>query len=126
MTVKLLTKHHLEFLSLKGGYTCSSESTLVLSKYHIVGNLMLRLNYLISTKTHVLVNILFFLNFVKKLSKKDKMSCVSFYMPYLNRVNILAFYFFSLSLSNSNLQTLRTCPKLEMQKSTIIFHAKNE
>ena len=29
MTVKLLTKHHLEFLSLKGGYTCSSESTLV-------------------------------------------------------------------------------------------------
>ena len=29
MTVKLLTKHHLEFLSLKGGCTCSSESTLV-------------------------------------------------------------------------------------------------
>ena len=30
MTVKLMTEHHLEFLSLKGGYTCSSESTLVL------------------------------------------------------------------------------------------------
>ena len=29
MTVKLLTEHHLEFLSLKGGYTGSSESTLV-------------------------------------------------------------------------------------------------
>ena len=29
MIVKLLTKHHLEFLSLKGSYTCSSESTLV-------------------------------------------------------------------------------------------------
>ena len=29
MTVKLLTKHHLEFLSLKGGCTGSSESTLV-------------------------------------------------------------------------------------------------
>ena len=27
MIVKLLTEHHLEFLSLKGG--CSSESTLV-------------------------------------------------------------------------------------------------
>ena len=29
MNVKLLTEHHLEFLSLKGGCTCSSESTLV-------------------------------------------------------------------------------------------------
>ena len=29
MTVKLLTKHHFEFLSFKGGCTGSSESTLV-------------------------------------------------------------------------------------------------
>ena len=29
ITVKLLTEHHLEFLSLKGGCTASSESTLV-------------------------------------------------------------------------------------------------
>ena len=29
MSVKLLTEHHLEFLCLKGGYTGSSESTLV-------------------------------------------------------------------------------------------------
>ena len=29
MTVKLLTEHHLEFLSLKGGCTGSSEHTLV-------------------------------------------------------------------------------------------------
>ena len=29
MSVKLLTEHLLEFLSLKGGCTCSSESTLV-------------------------------------------------------------------------------------------------
>ena len=29
MSVKLLTEHHLEFLSLKGGYTGSSESTHV-------------------------------------------------------------------------------------------------
>ena len=29
MIVKLLTEHHLEFLSLKGGFTGSSESTLV-------------------------------------------------------------------------------------------------
>ena len=29
MSVKLLTKHHLEFLSLKGGFTGSPESTFV-------------------------------------------------------------------------------------------------
>ena len=29
MSVKLLTEHHLEFLSLKGGCTGSSKSTLV-------------------------------------------------------------------------------------------------
>ena len=29
MTVKLLTEHHIEFLSLKEGYTGWSESTLV-------------------------------------------------------------------------------------------------
>ena len=29
VSVKLLTEHHLEFLSLKRGCTCSSESTLV-------------------------------------------------------------------------------------------------
>ena len=29
MIVKLLTEHHLEFLSLKGGCTSSSESTFV-------------------------------------------------------------------------------------------------
>ena len=29
MSVKLVTEHHLEFLTLKGGCTCASESTLV-------------------------------------------------------------------------------------------------
>ena len=29
MSIKLLTKHHLQFLSLKRGYIGSSESTLV-------------------------------------------------------------------------------------------------
>ena len=41
MIIKLLTEHHLEFLSLTGGCTGSSESTL--SKWHIVGNHMSRL-----------------------------------------------------------------------------------
>ena len=29
MSIRLLTDHHLEFLSLKGNYACLSESTLV-------------------------------------------------------------------------------------------------
>ena len=44
MIVKLLTEHHLEFLSLKGGCRGSSQSTL--SKCQIVGNLMPQLRYL--------------------------------------------------------------------------------
>ena len=34
MSVKLLTEHHLEFLSLKGGCTGSSESKLVKMSHH--------------------------------------------------------------------------------------------
>ena len=41
MSVKLLTKHHLEFLNLKGGYT-EAHLSLHLSKCHIVGNHMSR------------------------------------------------------------------------------------
>ena len=33
MSVKLLTEHHLEFLSLKGGFIALSESTLVKIPY---------------------------------------------------------------------------------------------
>ena len=47
MIVKLLTEHHLEFLSLKGGCRGSSESHM--SKCHIVGNLISRLNYVMRT-----------------------------------------------------------------------------
>ena len=39
MIVKLLTEHHLEFLSLKGGCT-GSRLSLHMSKCHNVGNLM--------------------------------------------------------------------------------------
>ena len=35
MTVQLLTEHHLEFLSLKGGYTGSYESTLVKTPHYL-------------------------------------------------------------------------------------------
>ena len=45
MSIKLLNRHHLEFLSLKGGYTGSSESTLIKMlhswKSHVVAHLFL-------------------------------------------------------------------------------------
>ena len=45
MIVKLLTEHHLEILSLKGGCTCSSESTLVKLphcwKSHVAAHLLM-------------------------------------------------------------------------------------
>ena len=44
MSVKLLTEHHLELLSLKGGYTGLSESTLVKTshcwKSHVTAHLL--------------------------------------------------------------------------------------
>ena len=47
MTVKLLTEHHLEFLSLKGGCTGSSKSTLVKMphcwKSHVAAHLNLEI-----------------------------------------------------------------------------------
>ena len=45
MNVKLLTEHHLEYLSLKGGYTGWSESTLVKMSHcwesHVMAHLIL-------------------------------------------------------------------------------------
>ena len=45
MSVKLLTEHHLGFLSLKGGYTGLSESTLVKIQHcwisHVTAHLLM-------------------------------------------------------------------------------------
>ena len=40
MTVKLLTEHHLEFLSFRASKAAEVRPSLLLSKYHIVENLM--------------------------------------------------------------------------------------
>ena len=57
LTVKLLTEHHSEFLSLTGGCTGLSDSTLV--KCHIDGNHMpwLKFVFLISDSTEVPMGI---------------------------------------------------------------------
>ena len=51
MTVKLLTEHHLEFLSLEA---TQAHMSLHVSKCHIVRNHMSRLNYVVgSQKNHL-------------------------------------------------------------------------
>ena len=49
MSVKLLTEHNLKFLSLKGGFTASSESTLVKMphcwKSHVAAQVKKELRY---------------------------------------------------------------------------------
>ena len=50
MSVKLLTEHHLEILSLKGGCTGSSESTLVKMshcwKLHVTAHILPETDFL--------------------------------------------------------------------------------
>ena len=59
MTVKLLTEHHLEFLSLKGGCRGSSESTLVKMsncwKSHAAAQIFLCVGFYQSVKTHLIL-----------------------------------------------------------------------
>ena len=53
MTVSLLTEHHLEFLSLKEA--TQTHLSLHMSKCHIVGNHMSRLNYNFMLKYFLLI-----------------------------------------------------------------------
>ena len=52
MTVKLLTEHHLEFLSLKGAV--QAYLSLCMSKCHIVRNLTSQLIYMGVKKNHLI------------------------------------------------------------------------
>ena len=47
MIVKLLTEHHLEFLSLKGGCRGSSESTLVKMPFCLKSHAMAQLVFFV-------------------------------------------------------------------------------
>ena len=62
MTVKLLTDYHLEFLSLKGGCTGSSESTLVkmphCRKLHVTAQLFCYVSKGLSTRCEILQKLI--------------------------------------------------------------------
>ena len=70
MAVKLLTEQHLEFLSLKGGCTGSSESTLVKMAH--------------CWKTHVMAHAFFFKKIIFLI-------CVSF-SSCIERRKLLSFF----------------------------------
>ena len=55
MTVKLLTEHHLEFLSLKGGCTCLSESTLAKMPYCWKSHVRAH-NYVLEIRDHIVIS----------------------------------------------------------------------
>ena len=54
MSVKLLTEHHLEFLSLKGGCTGSSESTFVKMPHCWKSHVMAQINSLSRLSTYTI------------------------------------------------------------------------
>ena len=72
MTIKLLTEHHLESLSLKGGYTGSSESTLVKMPHFLKSREMAHMcnvcnsvNYISNFQScDVLINVIYLLNII--------------------------------------------------------------
>ena len=68
MTVKLLTEHHLEFLSLTGGCRGSSESTLVKMPH--------------CSKSHVMAHILYF----RVIHFQERLTHISAedFKPYVN------------------------------------------
>ena len=53
MSVKLLTEHRLEFLSLKGGCTCLSESTLVKMPHCWKSHVAAQFEHLISSQFNI-------------------------------------------------------------------------
>ena len=58
MIVKLLTEHHLEFLSLTGGFTGSSESTLIKMPHCWKSHVLAQIIFL-SMKIVILANFLY-------------------------------------------------------------------
>ena len=57
MSIKLLTEHHLEFLSFKGGSTGSSESTLVKMPHYWKSHVVAQIRYLYLDKILLTPNV---------------------------------------------------------------------
>ena len=80
MIVKLLTEQHLEFLSLKGGCTGLSESTLVKMPHCL--------------KSHVLAHFMFFQSSGTGLSGTGLSESTLVKMPHCLKSHVLAHFMF--------------------------------
>ena len=93
MIVKLLTEHHLEFLSLKGGCTGSSESTLVKMsncwKSHVMAQIILVQYLFMSFSANLLLkNSRFYLTLMQstvffRLFNPDAIDCFLDYLTLM-------------------------------------------
>ena len=70
MPLRLLTEHLLEFLSLKGGYTGSSESTHVKMPHCWKSHVMAQLSFVIRLKTTLLLRHLDMVISLRMVEKK--------------------------------------------------------
>ena len=93
MSVKLLTEHRLEFVSLKGGYTGSSESTLVKMPHCVAAQFMI---YWLRADAYDTLGA-----FISQRKRKnsDKYHKSSFFMHALHRfmlefTEIVCFFYF--------------------------------
>ena len=111
MTVKLLTEHHLKFLSLKGDYKGSSESTLVkiphCGKSHVAPEAIQAASTFLRARSF---RFFFFVAFIRNditivqnKSYKCRVNCINlfaqnvflFELPLKNRSEILWHRFFA-------------------------------
>ena len=74
MNIKLLTEHHLEFLSLKGGCTGLSESTLVKMPHCWKSRVTAQLIFCL---LQVSADLKFFMNFFQKKNQEISASLAS-------------------------------------------------
>ena len=95
MSVKLLTEHYLEFLSLIGGYTSSSASTLVKMphcwKSHVAAQFWLLLWNILINWTKIMIGSVIFHLFHR--NSKKKMHPMENITGFLEGNHVLKWYF---------------------------------
>ena len=124
MTVKLLTEHHLEFLSLIGGCTGSSESTLVKIphcwKSHVTAQCKHNMDQDLTNdmaSDSLLSSLLFHFSFTLTSSFPDSLFLYSLFLPvYLSFLSVSSSLQFSPHLSHylhsvSSLSTHKHTPR---------------
>ena len=111
MTLKLLTKHHLEFLRLKGGCTDSSESTLVKMQH--------------CWKSHVRAHIVFLISLLKHaVDTQKKRLNETFLLSTINIQCVNEIYFSYFSTKTYSVGTQKNCLNEAVLLSPLTYKMK--